>query len=107
MFLSACSSGGKSIIATFEGNATENKWAIQELNPELPSNWSEFEYLTFDYKASSTQRFFINVYDAGGRRRLRILPFQGAWVRASVPLLNFQSRNTVGIGMAAIGQTGS
>ncbi len=39
-------------------------------------------------------------------RRLRILPFQGAWVRASIPLMNFQKRNVVGNDMAAIGQKG-
>lgn len=101
-----CSSKDKTKIITFEGASTEKKWSIKELNPELPSDWSKFGYLTFEFNASSTQRFYINLYDAEGMRRLRILPFQGAWVRASIPLINFQFRNTVGTGMASIGQKG-
>jgi hypothetical protein len=93
-------------IVEFEGKTFEQKWAIRDLNPDLPSDWSSYEFLTFELNASSTQRFFINLYDTGGIRRLRILPFQGAWVRASVPLMNFQKRNVVGNDMAAIGQKG-
>ncbi|HUU99864.1 MAG TPA: hypothetical protein VMW32_02770, partial [Bacteroidales bacterium] len=104
--LTGCISKNKTKIVTFEGASYEQKWAIKDLNPELLSDWSSFEFLTFELNASSTQRFFINLYDAEGMRRLRILPFQGAWVKASIPLINFQKRNVVGHDMAAIGQRG-
>ena len=104
--ITGCTSKNKTTIVTFEGTSHEQKWAIKDLNPELPSDWSSFEFLTFELNATSTQRFFINLYDAEGMRRLRVLPFQGAWVRASVPLANFQKRNVVGHDMAAIGQRG-
>lgn len=106
IIFSGCTPKEKSVVARFQGDITEQKWSIRDLNTELPSDWSKFGYLTFDYKASSTQRFYINVFDTEGRRRLRILPFQGAWVRASIPLINFQFRNVVGRDMAAIGQKG-
>ena len=95
---------GKTI--NFDKNTAEKKWSIQDFNPELPVDWSTFEYLTFEFKASSTQRFFVDLHDKDGQRQLRILPFQGAWVRASVPLQYFQSRNTKGHDMAAISQKG-
>ena len=106
MLITGCKSKEESRIIKFEGSSFEQKWAISDLNAEMPSDWSESGFLTFDLKASSTQRFYINLYDAEGMRRLRILPFQGAWVRASVPLANFQKRNVVGQDMAAIGQKG-
>ena len=106
LLLTACNSVDKTKIVIFEGLTFEHKWAIKNLDPALPSDWSEFEFLTLEYKASSTLRFFINIYDTSGMRRLRILPFQGAWVRASIPLANFQKRNVVGQDMAAIGQRG-
>jgi len=93
-------------IVKFEGKTFEQKWAIRDLNPDMPSDWSPFEFLTFELNASSTQRFFINLYDTAGMRRLRILPFQSAWVRTSVPLMNFRKRNVMGNDMAAIGQKG-
>ena len=106
LFIISCTSQDKAKVVKFEGASHEEKWAIKELNPELPADWSQSGFLTFEFKASSTQRFFINLYDAQGMRRLRMLPFQGAWVRASVPLANFQKRNVVGQDMAAIGQRG-
>jgi len=101
-----CTPNNSTRTVKFEGKTFEQKWAIRDLNPDLPSDWSSFEFLTFELNASSTQRFFINLYDSSGIRRLRILPFQGAWVRASIPLVNFQKRNVVGNDMAAIGQKG-
>lgn len=106
MLMTYCTSKEKSMTVKFEGESYEQKWAIKNLNPDLPSDWSDYNFLTFDFNATSTQRFYINLYDSAGIRRLRILPFQGAWVRASVPLVNFQKRNVVGQDMAAIGQRG-
>jgi hypothetical protein len=102
----SCTPKDNTKIVKFEGKTFEKKWATKDLNPDLQSDWSSFDFLTFEYNASSTQRFYINLYDSSGMRRLRILPFQGAWVRASIPLINFQKRNVVGNDMAAIGQKG-
>jgi hypothetical protein len=106
LLLTGCSRGEVAHVARFDSDTQLHKWAVSELNPDLPADWSGFEYLTFDIKTSSTQRFFINLYDAEGMRRLRILPFQGAWVRASIPLVHFQHRNVVGASMSSIGQAG-
>ena len=103
--LTACSVQNKPVIVNFEGALSEKKWAINELNPDLPSDWSPFGFLTFEMNSSTTQRFDLRLYDSAGTRRLTIQPFQGAWVRASIPLIHFQKRNTKGMDMAAIGKT--
>ncbi|MCX6320320.1 MAG: hypothetical protein NTX93_00725 [Bacteroidia bacterium] len=103
--LTACSAQNKPVIVNFEGTLSEKKWAINELNPDLPSDWSPFGFLTFEMNSSTTQRFDLRLYDSAGTRRLTIQPFQGAWVRASIPLIHFQKRNTKGMDMAAIGKT--
>jgi hypothetical protein len=105
LLLTACSVKNEPIIVKFKGASSEKKWAIKELNPELPSDWSSFGFLTFEMKSSTTQRFDLRLYDSAGIRRLTIQPFQGAWVRASIPLVHFQTRNTKGMDMAAIGKT--
>ena len=104
--LNACKKSDDVKTITFEGKSFEKKWAVKDLNPDLPADWSSSGFLTLDFRASSTQRFHISLYDTGGVRRLRILPFQGAWVRASIPLANFKKRNVIGHDMAAIGQKG-
>jgi len=96
----------KPVKINFEGKTSEKKWSLKELNPELPADWSSFEYLTFELKSSTTQLFDLNLFDKAGLRRLVIHPFQGAWIRLSIPLVHFQKRNTKGMDLAAIGKTG-
>lgn len=105
VLLAACTTNNETLFVQFEDESFQKNWTLTDLNPEIPSDWSSFQYLTFEIKASSTQRFFLNLYDAEGLRRLTIHPFQNAWVRASIPLVHFQKRNTKGHDMAAIGKT--
>jgi hypothetical protein len=103
--LSGCSGKEKQKLVKFEGTYPETKWAPSELNPEIPSNWTSSGFLTFEFNSSTTQRFQLNLYDAEGIRRLEILPFQGVWVRASIPLIHFQKMNTEGMDQASIWKT--
>jgi hypothetical protein len=91
----------------FEGELSEHRWTLEELNPELPSDWSSYEYLVLEFKHSSPQRFFLFVYDQGGPRRVVIQPFgQGVWIRAAVPLRYFQRRD-FGRNMASVNNRGT
>ena len=44
----SCSTEEKTFIAEFGNDSTEKQWAIKDLNPELPLDWSSFEYLSLD-----------------------------------------------------------
>jgi len=44
----------------FEGALSEHKWALKELNPDLPSDWSAYEYLVLE---------FASPYNLGFRRQ--------------------------------------
>ena len=103
--IASCNSNENSHFVRFEGEAYGQRWAVKDLNPELPADWSDYGYLTFDMNASSAQRFNIDLYDAQGRRTLVLNPFQGAWVRASIPLIHFRERYTQGHDMASIWKT--
>lgn len=105
IIIAGCSTRKEPIKVSFEGKFLEKKWAIKELNPDMPADWSGFNYLSFDMRSTTTQRFDLKLYDSAGIRRLTIQPFQGAWVRASIPLVHFQKRNTKGMDLAAIGKT--
>lgn len=105
LLLTACSDKNETFIVKFEGNYPEKKWLLKELNDEMPADWSVSGFLTFEMNSSTTQRFELRVYDKSGIRILQILPFQGAWVRASVPLTYFMKMNTEGTDQAAIWKT--
>ena len=105
IILTGCSGKEKQTVVQFSGPYTEMKWALKELNPDMPSDWSSSVFLTFEMKSSTTQRFGLNLYDAEGVRSLKILPFQGVWIRASIPLIHFQKMNTEGMDQASIWKT--
>jgi len=91
----------------FDGELSEHTWTLSELNPDLPSDWSSYEYLVLEFRHSSPQRFFLFVYDKGGPRRVVIQPFgQGVWIRAAVPLKYFQRRD-FGRNMASVNNRGT
>ena len=44
-----------------EWPVSEHKWALKELNPDLPSDWSTFKFLVMEVKASTAQRFLLRL----------------------------------------------
>ncbi|MDE3197218.1 MAG: hypothetical protein KGN84_12790, partial [Acidobacteriota bacterium] len=62
-------------LAAFEGVAPVHRWALRELKPDLPSDWSPYNYLVMELRASTPQRFFLYVYNSDGPRRIIIQPF--------------------------------
>jgi hypothetical protein len=105
IIISGCSGKEKQKFVKFEGAYTEKKWEVMELNQDMPADWSVSGFLTFEFNSTTTQRFELNLYDATGVRSLEIVPFQGVWVRASIPLIHFQKMNTEGMDQASIWKT--
>jgi len=105
LLLTACSVKHDLQEIKFEGSFSEKKWAVKDLGQGIPEDWTPYGYLTFDFISSTTQRFQIALYDASGIRKLEIVPFQGAWIRASIPLVHFTKMNTEGMDMASIWKT--
>jgi hypothetical protein len=82
---------------------SEHKWALKDLNPDLPSDWSAYKFLVMDVKSSSSQRFLLRLYTAEGVRGMRVHQFGGGvWIRAAVPLAYFQSQSQEGQDLAAV-----
>jgi hypothetical protein len=89
------------VQAVFSGAQSEHTWSLAELNPELPSDWSAYDYLVVEFKASSSQRFDLGLETARGRMAKRIGPFAGVWVRASIPLRFYRQPAGDAIDLAA------
>jgi hypothetical protein len=41
----------------FQGRISEHKWSLQELNRDLATDWSAYEYLVLEMRTSTPQRF--------------------------------------------------
>jgi hypothetical protein len=71
---------------TFNKPVSTYKWTLKELNPDLPSDWTGYDFLVIEFRASSNQRFELGLTMSPTSVSKRIHPFPGAWVRASIPL---------------------
>jgi len=88
----------------FEGEQSEHKWTLRELNPQLPSDWTGNNYLVLEMKASSPQRFGLTFYSGGLAQRRTMHPMSGVWIRASVPLQYYRQPNRAGFDLASVGK---
>jgi hypothetical protein len=75
---------------TFTGTRAEKVWSLAEVNPALPSDWSDYEFLVLEFKASASQRFDLGLKTSAGHFVKRIGPLAGVWVRAALPLRHYR-----------------
>lgn len=87
--------------AVFSTEKKGQTWKLAELDAGLPSDWSRYEFLVLEFKASSSQRFDLGLETPRGRYAKRIGPFAGVWVRASIPLRFYRSPAGDGVDLAA------
>ncbi|MBI5384302.1 MAG: hypothetical protein HZA90_06400 [Verrucomicrobia bacterium] len=89
------------VQTTFTGAKSERTWPLKELNADLPADWTGYEFLVLEFRASSSQRFDLGLETPKGRFAKRIGPFAGVWVRAAIPLRYYRQPAGDGIDMAA------
>ncbi|HEX2852316.1 MAG TPA: hypothetical protein VHO24_03680 [Opitutaceae bacterium] len=75
---------------TFDRPVSSFEWTLAEINPDLPADWTGFDFLVVEFKASSSQRFELGLKTADQHVSKRIHPLAGVWVRASIPLRFFR-----------------
>lgn len=92
----------KPLKVSFAGRTSAHQWPLKELAPELPSDWSDYEFLVLELRTSSPQRFSLWLYTRDGKCRLMLQPFgQNVWLRASVPLQYFKGKDRRGTDLAS------
>ncbi|MDP3000964.1 MAG: hypothetical protein Q8N47_26010 [Bryobacterales bacterium] len=90
--------------AVFEGAESEHKWALKDLNPNLPADWTGYDFLVLEMRASSPQRFFLTFYGSDGVERRQVHPLANVWIRAAVPLQYYRQPNRAGFDLASVGK---
>ena len=76
--------------ATFASDVSTTQWPLAELDPQLPADWTEAEFLVLEFRSSTSQRFELGLISDEGNVSKRIHPFANVWVRASIPLRFFR-----------------
>lgn len=85
----------------FNQPVSTHSWTLKDLNPSLPPDWTGYNYLVLEFRASSSQRFELGLQIPGRLISKRIHPFPGVWVRASIPLRFYREGLGNGTDLAA------
>lgn len=92
---------GTSKKMVFDQPISSHEWTLMEIDPGLPADWTGYEFLVLEFRASSTQRFELGLRTAEGIISKRIHPYAGVWVRASIPLRFYRQGLGDGVDLAA------
>jgi len=88
----------------FDGPQAEQKWPLKDLNPQLPSDWSGYNYLVLEMRASSPQRFNLVFFSGSVTQSRQMQPMANVWIRAAVPLQYYRQPNRAGFDLASVGK---
>jgi hypothetical protein len=83
MFVGAHAAPQKAIFAS---DVSTVQWPLADLDPGLPGNWKDYEFLIVEFRSSSSQRFELGLVGESSSASKRIHPLANVWVRASIPL---------------------
>ena len=84
--------GPKTVSFTFDGTKemSGTKFAIKDINPDLPADWDDYNYVVLEYKIGTSQRFQLGFTTDWGYNELRIMCYvPNAWNRLAIPLKYF------------------
>jgi hypothetical protein len=86
LVLAAFRTSAATKTVTFNQPVSTCEWTLTEINPGLPADWTGYDFLVVEFRASSSQRFELGLQMSPKSVSKRIHPFPGVWVRASIPL---------------------
>jgi hypothetical protein len=88
---------------SFDGTLSEHKFNLDKLKPALASDWTTSTHLVWEMRTTSPQRFSIWLYKNNGTpSRVMFQPFgQNVWMRASLPVSYFVSKDKSGMDLAS------
>ncbi|MFA6961555.1 MAG: hypothetical protein WC205_12440 [Opitutaceae bacterium] len=94
------------VSAVFDQPGARHEWTLPELAGagfELPSDWTGYNFLVLDMRASSAEKFDLRIRDNGRWWRLMVYPLQGPWIRVCIPLQYYRQLDQQGPDVAALG----
>lgn len=77
------------ITIRFDGGKemSGQKIALKDINPELPSDWDDYNYVVLEFKITTSQRFQLGFTTDWGYNELRVMSYvPNAWNRLVIPL---------------------
>ena len=86
---SCTSSGEKDFKVKFDSSkeVSGKKFAIKDINPDLPTDWDDFNFVILEFRITTAQRFHVGFTTDEGYNELRVMSYvPNAWNRLAIPL---------------------
>ena len=99
-----CTSAPEGFKVKFNSNheVSGKKFAIRDINPDLPSNWDEYNYVVLEFKITTAQRFHVGFTTDYGYNELRVMSYvPNAWNKLAIPLRFYRRLPDARIDLAA------
>lgn len=78
------------------------KFALKDINPELPANWDDYNYVVIEFRITTSQRFHIGFTTDYGYNELRVMSYvPNAWNKLAIPLKFYRDLPSANIDLAA------
>ena len=91
-FLTACGSEEPVKRIVFDGTkeVSGERFALKDINPELPTDWTDYQFVVIEYRISTAQRFQLGFHTQHGYNELRVMSYvPNAWNKLAIPLRFF------------------
>ncbi|NEV93681.1 hypothetical protein G3567_05885 [Psychroflexus sp. YR1-1] len=63
------------------------KFALRDINPDLETDWSDYNFVLLEMNISTAQRFQIGFTTNSGYNELRVMSYApGGWIKLAIPL---------------------
>ena len=105
LFMIQCSSAPDSFKIKFDSNkeVSGQKFAIRDINPGLPRNWDEYNYVVLEFRITTAQRFQVGFTTDYGYNELRLISYvSNAWNKMVIPLKFYRDLPDARTSLAAV-----
>jgi len=89
LLLTQCASAPEGFKVKFDNTkeVSGKKFAIRDINPDLPRDWDEYHYVVLEFKITTAQRFQVGFTSDNGYNELRVMSYlPNAWNKLAIPL---------------------
>ena len=104
LLMTQCTSTPEGFKIKFDSSkeVSGRKFAVRDINPELPRNWDKYNYVVLEFRITTSQRFHIGFTTDHGYNELRIMSYvPNAWNKLAIPLRFYRRLPDARIDLAA------
>jgi len=104
LFMTQCTPAPKTFKIQFDSSkeVSGKKFAIKDINPNLPRDWDTCNFVVLEFRITTSQRFHVGFTTDNGYNELRVMSYvPNAWNKLAIPLKFYRRLPDARIDLAA------